>query len=56
MRTVLLIATDTIRSLLHERVISGLMLLTVLLTVAFSIIMTQMQDLAEGASRNKYAA
>ena len=50
MRTVLLIATDTIRSLLHERVISGLMLLTVLLTVAFSIIMTQMQDLAEGAS------
>ncbi len=48
MRTVQLIATDTIRSLLHERVISGLMLLTVLLTVVFSIIMTQMQDFAGG--------
>ena len=41
MKTIFLIATDSIRALLHQRLLLGLMLASLALTIFFSIIMSK---------------
>ena len=40
MKTILLIATDGIRALIHQRLLLALMLASLALTIAFSVMMT----------------
>ena len=44
MRVIFLIAADSIRALLHQRLLVALMLLTTILTILFSVLLTEMQE------------
>ena len=44
MRIIFLIAADSIRSLLHQRLLVALMLLTMILTILFSVLLTHAQE------------
>lgn len=45
MRIILLIAADSIRALMHQRLLVALMLLTLILTVLFSVLLTNTQEM-----------
>ena len=44
MRIIFLIAADSIRALLHQRLLVALMLLTLILTILFSVLLTNVQE------------
>lgn len=44
MRVTFLIAADSIRALLHQRLLVALMLLTLILTILFSVLLTEVQE------------
>ena len=57
MRTILLIATDGIRALIHQRVLVGLMLASLALTIAFSVFLNSTRkNIAESFSEDRPAA